>query len=166
MIALLRLDLARIDAARGDPSQVDGIPVVDGGLPPAFIVDQARAALLEGKPELWFTPQLFAAADPQRIVGSGIFKGAPDAGWVEIGYGVAESCRSRGHATDAVFALVRLAFDQPGIRAVYAETAVANVASRRVVEKVGFTWAGRRDSDDDGEVDCWFVEAPTVSGTL
>jgi len=159
MIELLQLDLARIDLARASPTTFEGLAVVDGGLPPSFILEGARAAIRAGGPTLWFGPFLFVDPQQRRIVGSGIFKGEPSAGWVEIGYGVAESVQGRGHATDAVFALVRFAFAQAGVHTVYAETEITNVASRRVVQKVGFAWTGERLSEDHGPVDCWFVES-------
>jgi ribosomal-protein-alanine N-acetyltransferase len=156
VIRLLQYDLARLEALRAGATRVDGLQVVDDALPPAFIVADAIVALRDGGEPIWRAP--FAFVDGDRIVGSGIFKGEPDAGWVEIGYGVAEGCRSRGHATAAVFSMVRLAFAQRGVRAVYAETSTINVASQRVVQKVGFVHAGQHFSDDDGMVDCWFVE--------
>ena len=159
MIRLVQMDLAAIAAARGDRATFLGFDVVDGGLPPSFILDGAAEALRAGRPLRWLGPFLFVDADAQRIVGSGIFKGEPSAGWVEIGYGIADSAQRRGHATEAVFALVRHAFEQPDVHTVYAETSVGNLASRRVVQKVGFAWAGQRESRDDGPVDCWFVEA-------
>ncbi|MEO8938197.1 MAG: GNAT family N-acetyltransferase [Burkholderiaceae bacterium] len=158
MIRLLQYDFVRLDALRGDATQVDGLPVVDGALPPTFVIDEAIVALRAGGEAPWCAPFAFVERERGRIVGSGIFKGEPDEGWVEIGYGVAAGCRGAGHATDAVFEMVRLAFAQPGVRAVYAETSTVNGASRRVVEKVGFMHAGQRFSDDDGMVDCWFVE--------
>ena len=160
-IRLLPLDLQRIANLRIDANRLDAMPVADGALPP-FAFDGTVAALEAGLPALWHAPFLFVddtCAPSGRIVGSGIFKGEPSEGWVEIGYGIAPACERRGYATDAVFALVRLAFEQPGVRAVYAETAVANDASRSVLGKVGFTHAGQRFSDEDGMVDCWFVEA-------
>lgn len=160
-IRLLSLGLRRIADLGRDATRLDGIPVADGALPP-FAFDDTVAALLAGRPALWHAPFLFVddTFDPSgRIVGSGIFKGEPSEGWVEIGYGVAPECQRCGYATEAVFALVRLAFEQPDVRAVYAETVVANDASRRVVEKVGFTYAGQRLNEEDGMVDCWFVEA-------
>lgn len=160
MIRLLSLSLERLRALHDDPTRIDGVAVVDGGLPPAAVLANAEVALGCGRDPMWFSPFVFVDATAGHIVGSGIFKGEPDDGWVEIGYGIAVRCEGRGYATDGAFALVRLAFEQPSVRAVYAETATINVASRRVVQKVGFTHAGLRFCDDDGMVDCWFVEAP------
>ncbi len=163
MIELLQLDAARIDLARAATSRMEsrfeGLAVVDGGLPPSFILDDAAASIRDGGSPQWFGPLLFVDRVERRIVGSGIFKGEPSDGWVEIGYGVAPCCRGRGYATDAVIALVRLALHERGMAAVYAETGVDNVASRRVVQKAGFMWTAQRLSEDHGLVDCWFIES-------
>ena len=63
-------------------------------------------------------------------------------------------------ATAAVAALIRLALAEPAVQALYAETAVANIASRRVVEKNGLQHVGRRTSEEDGLVDCWLLTRP------
>jgi RimJ/RimL family protein N-acetyltransferase len=74
-----------------------------------------------------------------HIVGGVGFKGAPsDDGVVEIGYGLAPSARGRGLAVEAVRALVVHAFDR-GASGVLAECDLDNVASRRVLERAGFT---------------------------
>jgi hypothetical protein len=39
----------------------------------------------------------------------------------------------------------------------YAETAVGNIASRRILEKVGFRHIGLHESEDDGLVDGWLL---------
>ena len=166
MIELLRLDLARMVRLSNDPGRVDGFEVVDGGLPPTSIVEAAAKALTEGASPLWFAPYLFVEPVHGEIVGSAIFKDAPDDGWVEIGYGVAEARRGRGHASEAIAALARLAFAEAGVRALYAETSVLNAASRRVLEKAGFGWSGRRPSEEDGLVDCWSLEAPFGSSPV
>lgn len=165
-IRLLQLDLARIEAAEHDQMQVDGIVAIKNGLPPSFILEEAAAAMREGKDALWYGPFVFVETTLERIVGSGIFKGEPSDGWVEIGYGVASSCQGHGYATAAVLELVRFAFGQAGITAVYAETGVTNLASRRVVQKAGFLWTAERLSEDDGPVDCWVIEAPSTDAAV
>lgn len=159
MIRLLQYDLVRLEALNGDPTQVDGLPVVDDALPPTFIIDGAIISLREGREAIWHAPFAFVDAR-ERVVGSGIFKGEPDAGWVEIGYGIAGTCRCAGYATAAVVEMVKLAFAQRGVRAVYAETSTTNIASQRVVRKAGFAWAAESHNENDGRVDCWFIEAP------
>jgi len=78
-------------------------------------------------------------------------------GRVEIGYGVAEQFRGRGFATAAVRKRGRLALAAPGVVEVYAETAVGNASSRRIVEKAGFLHIGRSETKDDGIVDQWLL---------
>jgi [ribosomal protein S5]-alanine N-acetyltransferase len=56
----------------------------------------------------------------------------------EIGYWLAESCRGRGIATDAVRAIVPAAFARFGIVRLQAGVFSNNPASMRVLEKAGF----------------------------
>ena len=70
------------------------------------------------------------------------FKGLNDDESVEIGYGILEEHQGRGYATEAVGAVIAWALQQPGITRVEAETAPDNLASKRVLEKCGFTPSG------------------------
>lgn len=66
------------------------------------------------------------------------FKGLPDsAGSVEIGYGICGSRQGQGFMTEAAARLCELARAK-GALGVTAETAAANIASQRVLEKCGF----------------------------
>ncbi len=89
--------------------------------------------------EIWYTYWLLIDKTDARIIGGLGFKGPGDErGMVEIGYGVNDSDRNRGYMTEAVAAMVGWATAQSGIRSVRAETANTNLASIRVVQKVGF----------------------------
>jgi RimJ/RimL family protein N-acetyltransferase len=91
-----------------------------------------------------------------EVVGLCSYKQAPDAGGeVEIGYGVAQSCRGRGHATRAVAAMLDYAHHDPTVRAVTASTAVANIASQRALERNGFMSTGTGNDPDDGDLIFW-----------
>jgi RimJ/RimL family protein N-acetyltransferase len=84
---------------------------------------------------------------PDVAVGGIGFKTAPDGvGVVEVGYGLSPSVHGAGLATEAVSGMVDLA-RRLGLRAVTAETAAENVASRRVLEKNAFGLLG---AEDDG----------------
>jgi len=73
------------------------------------------------------------------VIGDVGFKGLPDAdGTVEIGYEVVPAYRGRGHATEAVRALIPWAFGHPEVRRIVAECAPENAASIRILTKVGF----------------------------
>lgn len=90
------------------------------------------------------------AGAPDRLVGAGGFKGAPDAdGVVEVGYSMLISFREQGLATEAVDALLDWAYADTEVRRVIAHTLPHLVASRRVLEKTGFVETGK--IEDAGE---------------
>ena len=72
-----------------------------------------------------------------------------------IGYGTAPGEEGRGAATAAVAGMVDWAAGEPAISAVAAETAVANRASQRVLERNGFRVIGERADEEDGSLLCW-----------
>ena len=74
--------------------------------------------------------------DSLTVIGAIGFKGLPLEGVVEIGYGIAESARGSGYATEAVMALLQLA-DSAGV-GVIAETEPGNEPSERVLRRCGF----------------------------
>lgn len=57
---------------------------------------------------------------------------------VSIGYRLCSPHWGHGYATEAAAAVVRLAFDQYGVSRAVATTMAVNLASRRVLERVGF----------------------------
>ena len=61
---------------------------------------------------------------------------------VGIGYGAARAHWGKGYVTEATRAIIDWAFQQPSIYRVYATTDVENVASQRVLEKVGMQCEG------------------------
>lgn len=76
------------------------------------------------------------------VVGDCGWYGPPgDDGEVEIGYGLAAPYRGRGLGTAAVRELLEWLRTQPEVRRVVAETSADNVASRRLLDRLGFTLA-------------------------
>lgn len=59
---------------------------------------------------------------------------------VELGYRVAAAWWGHGIATETASALVGVARDRLGLEEIVAFTLPSNLASRRVMEKVGFTY--------------------------
>lgn len=108
----------------------------------------------------WYALWLIVRKDG-ACIGNLSFKGVPEDGVVELGYGISEEYRGYGYATEAVETILAWAFDQPGVTSVAAETEAGNAASRRVLEKCGFLPAGEgkegprfvRDSDSYGGFD-------------
>lgn len=95
---------------------------------------QPRAAEPAGP---WCHRQVVERASNLVVGGIGFF-GPPNDGTVEIGYGIVPSRQGRGYATEAVAKMLSLAWSEPQVVAVTAETDTDNVASHRVLEKMGF----------------------------
>ena len=72
------------------------------------------------------------------VLGDVGFHCAPREGRVEIGFGLADSARGRGYATDAVARLAAWAFEQPDVDVVHASTTFDNVPSQNVMRRAGF----------------------------
>lgn len=87
----------------------------------------------------WYTYWLLVLREGKTGIGLAGFKGAPGGeGEVEIGYGISPAFQGRGYMTEAVQALVRWAFEQPGCASIRAETLRSNLPSQRVLQKTGF----------------------------
>jgi RimJ/RimL family protein N-acetyltransferase len=84
-------------------------------------------------------------------------------GAVEIGYGFAPADWGQGYATEAVRALTAHFLQESGVRTVTAQTAVANPASRRVLEKCGFRQTGTAWDEEDGDLLTWAVTPATLT---
>jgi RimJ/RimL family protein N-acetyltransferase len=80
--------------------------------------------------------QIRRQSDHLAIGGVG-FKGPPDGGVVEIGYGLVPSARGQGYATEALGTLVQIAAGL-GVTTIRADTDLDNVASQRTLEHAGF----------------------------
>jgi RimJ/RimL family protein N-acetyltransferase len=82
-----------------------------------------------------------AAAEPGDVVGACGIAGM-DGETPEIGYWLGVPFWGNGYATEVARALVDYSFDTVGFEVLYAGARVSNPASRRVLEKCGFQWAG------------------------
>jgi len=97
-----------------------------------------------------FGPWVFHARETGETVGGAALRRAEIEGRqeVELGYRVAAAWWGHGIATEMASALVGVARDRLGLAEIVAFTLPYNLASRRVMEKVGFTyerdieWAG------------------------
>jgi ribosomal-protein-alanine N-acetyltransferase len=133
-----RRDFARLLAAAVPD---DWPPATSADALPQFLEWMEAAPDAEG----WFSwYALGRDRDPEWpvLVGGGGFKGAPRDGVVEIGYAVMTQFQGRGYATEMVRALVKWAFQQPGVTKVVAGTEGPNPAAERVLAKVSFTVVG------------------------
>lgn len=95
-----------------------------------------------------------------RPLGSGVaiggigFTSAPEPdGSAEVGYGLVESARGTGYATEALDSVAAWAADQ-GLEVLVALTTEDNQPSQRVLERTGFT-RGELVEVDDGQMIRW-----------
>ena len=88
-----------------------------------------------------------------RLVGVCGFKGPPNAdGEVVIGYSVLEAEQRKGVAVEAARMLVALAFRDPRVNVVVAETLPVLVASQKVLARNGFTHVGGYLDSVEGQI--------------
>ncbi len=131
-----------------------GYCLADGGVESADVLTMLRGLAQSVRGQ--FEPAAWMIVDGDEVVGLCSLLHAPDdAGRIAIGYGIAASRRGRGHCSAAIGALVLWAAAHPYIRAITAETAIANLPSHAVLMRNGFTQMGTRDDAEDGALYCW-----------
>ena len=92
-------------------------------------------------------PEAWPGAEPTRLIvhtadgvliGETGFHGPPDgSGTVEVGYSIVPNYRGRGFASEATRVLIERAFERSGIRRITAKCLNDNVASLKILEKLG-----------------------------
>ena len=93
------------------------------------------------------TYQVIRRAD-DCVIGDVGFMGPPDStGAVHLGFGITEDARGQGYGTEALSALLEWAREQSGLVCVLADTTRSNLASQRLLERVGMHRVG-----EDGEL--------------
>ena len=91
---------------------------------------------------LWYTAWAIVESRTGKTVGDLCFKGPPENGGVELGYGILPPYENHGYATEAAGVAVAWAFCDSTVLAVCAETEPENLASQRVLKKLKFRPAG------------------------
>ncbi|MGC4950230.1 GNAT family N-acetyltransferase [Streptomyces sp. DT224] len=105
-----------------------------------------------GDPTPFCSYEIRLRADGVVIGGIG-FHGAPDErGGVTIGYGLVESARGRGYASEALRALLRFARGQ-GVARVRGDADTGNIPSQRVMAAAGMRLVG-----EDASLTYYLVE--------
>lgn len=155
-IQLYPLTLSQMETRLAGAQAIDGFQLSEEIIPD-IVLTLASEALKRGESPQWRAPRLFLLGESSVAIGSAAFMSEPVSRRVEIGYGLAPAYAGRGFATAGVRLMVEEALSQPDVDQVYAETAIGNIASRRVVEKIGFTHIGQRESEHDGRVDQWLL---------
>jgi [ribosomal protein S5]-alanine N-acetyltransferase len=91
-----------------------------------------------------FSKWLIQERDSGIAIGDSGLYVLPEYGWVDLGFRFAQRCWGKGLATEVASAWVRAAFQQLRVSQLGAFVHPENLASIRVLEKVGFH-AERRD---------------------
>ena len=149
----------------GDPIVMRFTP---GG--PDTSIEQTKARLAnyqEHQTEHGFSRWIVLDRHLGRPIGDAGLLALQEYGWIDLGFRLAQPCWGQGLATEAASAWVRAAFDEFHIDRLTAFVHPKNVASIRVLEKLGFH-AERRDTimgmnsivfslrANDGETDSFF----------
>ena len=143
LVPVLQEDLPALE--RGlVPSRLGS--VLSDGLPPPHVARRIRKHLDAGKPARWVCMYYILDADGCCIGGCG-FKDVPQAGEVEIGYGLAGARRGHGFASAALSRLIEEAKAHTELDALVAHIAPDNEPSIRVATRAGFV-AGDRVLDE------------------
>ena len=129
--------------------------IVTDRLRRAIDIKLSKMELVEEQEHPWYTYWLIVIADEPYGAGLAGFKGSPnDQGEVEIGYGIDPAYRNRGYMTEAVRGLIDWAFRDPRCRSITALSIErSNIASNRVLEKVGMRVSGETDEALDWRLD-------------
>jgi RimJ/RimL family protein N-acetyltransferase len=149
-VTLQPMSVPDLEKIAGIADRDDQLSAPETGLPPPHVARRALERVEAEQSSSWCLPFLITGAQNLAIAGSCGFKGPPSRGEVEIGYGVAPEFQNQGIATAAVRALLKLAFADRSVTQVLATINPINVASNRVVEKLGFE-RGDPFTDVDGE---------------
>jgi RimJ/RimL family protein N-acetyltransferase len=99
-----------------------------------------RATAAHGDQRPFGCYRITRTADGKAIGGIG-FKGQPNNGCVEVGYGLVPSARGNGYAAEALAALLNVVADH-GLSRVVADTDKSNLASQRTLQRAGFHRVG------------------------
>lgn len=99
----------------------------------------------------WYAIWMIELKDGTHI-GELCFKGLSEDGIAEIGYGIESDYQNCGYATEAVSALCNWALTQSKVTCIKAEVEKNNIASMKVLGKVGFL-----KTDETGEEGAIFI---------
>lgn len=153
-LRLLALSQVQLQIFDDDPALLNGdlpVPVRPSIINPvvarAIRAKLAKMRLASRRDHDWYTYWLIIRKDQDLGIGLAGFKGRPNGrDEVEIGYGLAPEDQGQGFMTEAAGALVNWALRQPICGAVTAWTEKDNVASHRVLEKIGLVRSGEQNN--------------------
>jgi len=103
----------------------------------AGLLQDVGPAVADSADQAWGHRQVVERASGLVVGGIGFF-GPPHGGEVEIGYGIVPSRQGSGYATEALRAMIAMAWADSRVLTVAAGTDPGNAASQRVLAKAGF----------------------------
>ena len=156
---LVPFSLSLLDALR------NGLPIFDVRSPNPRVLDWPNKEFLEAIPHFIKTRAenrdiekfsfLVLRISDSTIVGEiGAKTGISAQGELEIGFGIATSCRKMGYAKEALSEFVRIAFQEKNIVSIKAECLKENFASAHVLKNSKFFPVGSKKSDE-GQLLVW-----------
>ncbi len=153
-LRLLPLSMGQLQLFEDDPYLLSAdlpVPVLPSVVTPvvgrAIRAKLSKMRLVNAYYHNWYTYWLIVRQDENVGIGLIGFKGAPNGrAEVEIGYGLAPEQQGQGFMTEAARALVNWGLAQPDCTAVTAWTELDNVASQRVLEKIGMVRDGQQNN--------------------
>jgi RimJ/RimL family protein N-acetyltransferase len=111
---------------------------------------------------------VFPREQPDRFLGYVVLSPIPDSADIELSYGIRRDRWGQGLATEAAGAGLDFAFRIRALPEVVALVYSANLASQRVIAKLGFAAAGQRNAYGTDllyyrlERDAYFARSPAV----
>ena len=160
LMPLTERDLCELIAAPEAFATRHALIIEAGACAPNFIYERALANLQLAPAWADLLGTRLYVLEGQRVVGSGGAKAPPSAEGeveVEIGYGMAPAWQGRGLGTQAARALTEEALAH-GAQRVSACTRPDNIASWRLLERIGFVRDGERADPQDGMLWRWVRE--------
>ncbi|MCB8983928.1 MAG: GNAT family N-acetyltransferase [Ardenticatenaceae bacterium] len=153
-LRLLALSLEQLQHFDDDPGLLNSdlvVPVQPSVITPvvarAIRAKLAKMRLASRRDHDWYTYWLIIRKDENLGIGLAGFKGRPNGrAEVEIGYGIAPEEQNQGFMTEAARALVSWALAQPVCGTVTAWTEKNNIASQRVLQKIGMVRSGEQNN--------------------
>lgn len=119
------------------------------GLEKELIDEFSHLALEKKESRLWFRLWDIVSKEDQKRIGGAIFKGGPnERGEVEIGYGMDDTYQNQGFCTEAIGEIVKWAIQQEGVKAVTAEAEKENIASNKVLQRIGMVCHFETDKEN------------------
>lgn len=144
-------DVELFQAYRSDPE----VGRYQGWLPmtteAAIVFINTMSVASFGEMDQWMQVAIADPATDQLIGDIGICVHAGDCAHAEIGYSIARAWQGRGLGAEAVRAALALAFDCSGIERVVAVSDARNMASLRLLQRVGMTQVASEDTVFRGE---------------